>query len=81
MGRIVSIAAARMLTPVTSEVTTTTVRRAGRILWGKVLDAGQTCIAPDYVLVPKELESLSMLSRKRRSTSRLDRRDTEITFL
>ncbi|KAF8868332.1 Aldehyde/histidinol dehydrogenase [Mucidula mucida] len=47
-----------------TRVTTPTVRRAGRILWGKVLDAGQTCIAPDYVLVPKELQSLSMLSRK-----------------
>mgnify|MGYP006274793831 CR=1 FL=1 len=28
---------------------------AKRIAWGKFLNAGQTCLAPDYVLVPKEL--------------------------
>jgi aldehyde dehydrogenase (NAD+) len=26
---------------------------AKRILWGKVVNAGQTCVAPDYVLVPR----------------------------
>ncbi len=26
---------------------------ARRIIWGKLINAGQTCIAPDYVLVPK----------------------------
>lgn len=26
---------------------------AKRILWGKFTNAGQTCVAPDYVLVPK----------------------------
>ena len=25
---------------------------ARRILWGKVINAGQTCVAPDYILVP-----------------------------
>ncbi|KAF8762010.1 Dehydrogenase [Rhizoctonia solani] len=28
--------------------------RARRILWGKTINAGQTCVAPDYVLVPRE---------------------------
>lgn len=28
---------------------------ARRIIWGKLLNAGQTCVAPDYVLVPKHL--------------------------
>ncbi|MGL4821151.1 MAG: aldehyde dehydrogenase [Bacilli bacterium] len=28
---------------------------AERIAWGKFLNAGQTCVAPDYVLVPREL--------------------------
>lgn len=28
---------------------------AKRIAWGKMLNAGQTCIAPDYVLCPREL--------------------------
>jgi Aldehyde dehydrogenase family len=27
-----------------------------RILWGKVVNAGQTCVAPDYVLVPKDFQ-------------------------
>lgn len=29
---------------------------AKRILWGKVVNAGQTCVAPDYVLVPKDFQ-------------------------
>ena len=28
---------------------------ARRILWGKFLNAGQTCIAPDYLLVEKKI--------------------------
>ncbi len=28
-------------------------RAAEKIMWGKLINAGQTCIAPDYVLVPK----------------------------
>ena len=27
-----------------------------RIMWGKVVNAGQTCVAPDYVLVPKDFQ-------------------------
>lgn len=30
---------------------------AKRILWGKIMNAGQTCIAPDYLLCTKEVES------------------------
>ena len=29
---------------------------ARRIAWGKFLNAGQTCVAPDYVLVDREVE-------------------------
>ena len=29
---------------------------AKRIAWGKLLNSGQTCIAPDYVLVDEEVE-------------------------
>lgn len=29
---------------------------ARRIIWGKTLNAGQTCVAPDYLLVRKDLE-------------------------
>lgn len=28
-----------------------------RILWGKLINAGQTCIAPDYILCSKEVQS------------------------
>ncbi|MEA5006505.1 MAG: aldehyde dehydrogenase [Rikenellaceae bacterium] len=61
VGRIVYEAAARNLTPVTLElggkspviVTKSADLRiaAKRIVWGKFLNAGQTCIAPDYLLV------------------------------
>ena len=29
---------------------------ARRILWGKTINAGQTCVAPDYVLVPRTFQ-------------------------
>ena len=29
------------------------VEAARRIMYGKLINAGQTCVAPDYVLVPK----------------------------
>jgi acyl-CoA reductase-like NAD-dependent aldehyde dehydrogenase len=29
---------------------------AKRIMWGKVVNAGQTCVAPDYVLVPHDFQ-------------------------
>ena len=61
VGRIVMTAAAKHLTPVTLELggkSPVIVDRdanlktaARRIAWGKFLNAGQTCIAPDYVLV------------------------------
>jgi aldehyde dehydrogenase (NAD+) len=60
VGRIVMAAAARHLTPVTLELggksPAIVTRRADlpaaarRIAWGKWLNAGQTCVAPDYVL-------------------------------
>ena len=64
VGREVMRAAAENLTPVTLELggkSPAIVGRgidvalaAERILYGKCLNAGQTCIAPDYVLVPEE---------------------------
>ena len=61
VGRIVMAAAAKHLTPVLLElggkspVIVTADADLGvaarRIIWGKHLNAGQTCIAPDYVLV------------------------------
>jgi acyl-CoA reductase-like NAD-dependent aldehyde dehydrogenase len=63
VGRHVMEAAARNLTPVTLELGGKSPaivapgysidRAAERVLAGKLLNAGQTCIAPDYVLVPR----------------------------
>ena len=65
VGRIVMRSAAEHLTPVTLELggkspcfvdagvdLSTTARR---IVWGKFLNAGQTCVAPDYLLVQEKL--------------------------
>jgi aldehyde dehydrogenase (NAD+) len=67
VGRIVMAAAARNLTTVTLELggkspvivdRTANLRVAARrTAWGKWLNAGQTCIAPDYVLVDETVRS------------------------
>ena len=66
LGRKVMAAAAKNLTPVVLELggkspcivdkdaKLSTVAR--RIAWGKSLNAGQTCIAPDYLLVHKDIK-------------------------
>ncbi|WP_434767027.1 coniferyl aldehyde dehydrogenase [Pseudomonas triticicola] len=64
VGRHVMRAAAENLTPVTLElggkspaIVSTDVPlkdAAERIAFGKTLNAGQTCVAPDYVLVPED---------------------------
>lgn len=61
VGRLVMKSAAWHLTPVTLELggkspcivdeTAKLDLAARRIVWGKFLNAGQTCVAPDYVLV------------------------------
>jgi aldehyde dehydrogenase (NAD+) len=63
VGRLVMHAAAEHLTPVTLElggkspaIVTATAKidqAARRLMWGKFVNAGQTCIAPDYVLVER----------------------------
>ncbi|MBC7602741.1 MAG: coniferyl aldehyde dehydrogenase [Ramlibacter sp.] len=65
VGRIVAEAAARNLTPVTLELggkspaivdrTADLALTAERLAFGKLLNAGQTCVAPDYALVPREM--------------------------
>ncbi len=67
VGRIVMEAAAKHLTPVTLELggkspcivdrTLTMNTVCNRIAWGKFFNAGQTCTAPDYVLVHKDSAS------------------------
>ena len=66
VGRVVMAAAATHLTPVTLELggkSPVIIDRsanldvaAKRIVWGKFLNAGQTCIAPDYLLVDRTVE-------------------------
>lgn len=63
VGRHVMAAAAQNLTPVTLELggkspcivheSFPMLEAAERIAWGKCLNAGQTCVAPDYVFVPR----------------------------
>lgn len=67
VGRHVMRAAADNLTPVTLELGGKSpviigpdfpvALAAERIMWGKCLNAGQTCIAPDYVLLPGKSEA------------------------
>jgi acyl-CoA reductase-like NAD-dependent aldehyde dehydrogenase len=64
IGKVIMEAAAKNLTPVTLELggkspcvverETSLMRTARRICFGKFFNAGQTCIAPDYVLVQED---------------------------
>ena len=66
VGKIVYESAAKHLTPVTLELggknptivdeTASINLAAKRIVWGKFLNAGQTCIATDYILVHKNVK-------------------------
>ena len=66
VGQIVAQAAAKHLTPCTLElggkspcIVTSSANinlAARRIVFGKLLNAGQTCVAPDYILVEKGTE-------------------------
>jgi aldehyde dehydrogenase (NAD+) len=66
IGKIVMEAAAKHLTPVTLElggkspcIVDTDINieyTARRITWGKFINAGQTCVAPDYLLVNKKIK-------------------------
>lgn len=66
IGKIVMAAAAKHLTPVTLELggktpcivdaKTHMEYTARRIVWGKFMNAGQTCVAPDYLLVDRKIK-------------------------
>jgi aldehyde dehydrogenase (NAD+) len=78
-GRIVMEAAAKHLTPVTLELggkspcivdqQTDLDVAARRIVWGKFYNAGQTCVAPDYVLVHQAVEE-GLISRLKETIHR-----------
>ncbi|MCL2885072.1 MAG: aldehyde dehydrogenase family protein, partial [Oscillospiraceae bacterium] len=67
VGKTVMAAAAENLTPVTLELggkspclvdeTADIKMAAKRIAWGKFLNAGQTCVAPDYVFVHSKVKA------------------------
>ena len=68
VGKIVAKAAAENLTPVTLELggkspcivdeTANLELSAKRIVWGKIINAGQTCVAPDYILVQQKVKDV-----------------------
>ena len=66
LAKTVMSAASRFLTPVVLELggkspciidSTADIKTAAkRIAWGKTLNSGQTCIAPDYILIHNEIK-------------------------
>ena len=79
VGKIVAKAAAENLTPVTLELggknpciidATANIKLAAkRIVWGKFLNAGQTCNAPDYLLVSHKIKPAFIESLKNEITA------------
>ncbi|MFL0796376.1 MAG: aldehyde dehydrogenase family protein [Cellvibrionaceae bacterium] len=67
VGRIVMAAASKHLTPVTLELggkspcivdsSANLAITAQRIAWGKFMNAGQTCVAPDYIITTQDVEA------------------------
>lgn len=74
VGRIVMEAAAKNLVPVTLELggkspvivdeSANLDMAAKRIIWGKLINVGQTCIAPDYLLVHKNVKEKLIIKLK-----------------
>ena len=67
LGKTVMAAASRNLTPVVLELggkspciidkSADIAVTARRLAWGKTLNSGQTCIAPDYILIHKDVKN------------------------
>ena len=80
VGKVVMQAAAKNLTPVTLELGgkspcivdgTTSLRTAAvRLAWGKFLNAGQTCVAPDYLLIDRKYKD-AFIEELRKTADRL----------
>ncbi|NBI30859.1 aldehyde dehydrogenase [Chengkuizengella marina] len=74
VGKIVMEAASKNLTPITLELggkspvivdeTANLKLAAKRIVWGKFFNAGQTCVAPDYMLVHYSVKDELMIKMK-----------------
>ena len=75
VGRMVMAAAAKHLTPVTLELggkcpvivcaDADIELAARRLAWGKFLNAGQTCVAPDFVLVQRSVRDAFVAALKK----------------
>lgn len=75
LGRVVMEAAAKHLTPVVLELggkspcivdrTADVEMAAKRTVWGKTLNAGQTCIAPDYLFIHKDVKERFMKAARK----------------
>jgi aldehyde dehydrogenase (NAD+) len=75
IGKVVMTAAARHLASVTLELggkspvivdaSADIGTAARRVVWGKFINAGQTCVAPDYVLVPDDKRSAFLEAARR----------------
>ncbi|GIN38016.1 aldehyde dehydrogenase [Heyndrickxia oleronia] len=78
VGKKVMEAAAKHLTPVTLELggkspcivhhDAKLPLAAKRIVWGKLLNAGQTCVAPDYLLIHESIKDLFIEEMKKAMT-------------
>jgi aldehyde dehydrogenase (NAD+) len=74
VGKLVMNAASKFLTPVTLELggkspcivdeTANLEIAARRIIWGKYVNAGQTCVAPDYLLVHHSVKNALLQKMK-----------------
>lgn len=66
VGRMIMRTASETLTPVTLELggkspciiheSADLKQAAKKIAWGKIINAGQTCVAPDYVVIPNHMK-------------------------
>ncbi|MBE6011763.1 MAG: aldehyde dehydrogenase [Lachnospiraceae bacterium] len=74
VGKIVMAAAAKNLIPVTLELggkspvivekTANISLAAKRIVWGKFINTGQTCVAPDYILADSRIKNILIKEMK-----------------
>ncbi len=80
VGKLIAQAAAKHLTPVTLELggkspciiddSVDVALVARRLTWGKFLNAGQTCIAPDYLIVKSNIKPQLIKALKAEITKR-----------
>ncbi len=79
VGKLVMEKAAKYLTPITLELggkspcivdeTAKIDQAAKRIVWGKLLNSGQTCVAPDYLLVHHSVKDQLLTAMKKYITA------------